>query len=95
MAERKKVDPLFEEIRPPLFARTIDPETREYKMGVGDTDQMQVDVPKNNGASDETTPTATKSRDTGKLPKRPTKKDAPKDTQEAAAQMLRKFFNRG
>ena len=87
--------------------RTIDPETREYKLGEAETrTRVKVDVPKNNGATEEAekkkatnerkSKSKSKTGDTGKAPdERATKKDAPKDTQEAAAQMLRKFFNRG
>lgn len=91
--------------------RSIDPETREYKMAETDTDALKVDVGKDNGAAGDTKQvkstgkkdkstgrkekSAGKTGDTGKLPLKASKKDAPKDTQEAAAQMLRKFFNRG
>jgi hypothetical protein len=76
----------------------IDPETREYKVGGADTEPLKVEIPKNNGATednDKKEKSSGKSGDTGKLPLKASKKDAPKDTQEAAAQMLRKFFNRG
>ncbi len=83
-----------------LAARTkplSDQETREFRLS--DVEKPKTE-PSKNGAD-------TEGSTQGKRPKeeptggtRPNKaksrgKDAPKDTQEAAAQMLRKFFNRG
>jgi pSer/pThr/pTyr-binding forkhead associated (FHA) protein len=76
-------------------SRTPDRETREFKLD--DTEPLETG-PSTNG----TQPTDKRANATAKgaksPPRRPGKgrgKDAPKDTQEAAAQMLRKFFNRG
>ena len=68
-----------------------EPETREYKLD--DTD-VNVDVPEQKDEQPAKQEKNAENPSVGKLPKKPAK-DAPKDTQEAAAQMLRKFFNRG
>ncbi|MCA9197854.1 MAG: FHA domain-containing protein [Planctomycetales bacterium] len=64
-------------------AESSEPKTREYK--AGETAKIRVDA--------EATPPETSS-EPKRLPKT-TNKNAPKDTQEAAAQTLKKFFNRG
>lgn len=68
-----------------------EPETREYKLD--DTD-VNVDVAEQKDEQPAKQEKNAENPSVGKLPKKPAK-DAPKDTQEAAAQMLRKFFNRG
>ena len=74
-----------------------DGETREFKLD--DTEKLKVDRsqdgPETPAAAD-----LPPGKDTAPAGPRPNKpkgrgKEAPKDTQEAAAQMLRKFFNRG
>jgi hypothetical protein len=70
-------------------------ETREYRFD--DTDQLPVnpasltqEIP-TSGTPDE----EPKKKKTGPTPKHSNRQGPPKDTQEAAAQTLRKFFNRG
>ena len=67
-----------------------EPETREYKLD--DTD-VNVDVPEQKDEQPDDQEKNNIPPPVGKLPKKPAK-DAPKDTQEAAAQMLRKFFSK-
>ncbi|MCP4189564.1 MAG: FHA domain-containing protein [Planctomycetaceae bacterium] len=70
------------------------PETREYKLDDTDLNLDVVKPAEKDDPSAENPKDDSGSSDTGKLPRKPTK-NVPKDTQEAAAQMLRKFFNRG
>ncbi|MDA0657576.1 MAG: FHA domain-containing protein [Planctomycetota bacterium] len=76
-------------------------ETRQYAFE--DTDRIDIDssVRETTAADTESQPTAAvpnahpkKKLPPGKLPKVPPREDAPKDTQEAASQMLKKFWKR-
>lgn len=79
-------------------SRAVERETREFKLD--DTESVKIEpskngeTPANKGKTP--TPAAPDAQAAGRRPPAKGKsKDAPKDTQEAAAQMLRKFFNRG
>lgn len=70
----------------------VESETREYRFD--DTDQLPV----NPGSATQEIPISEDEepkKKTGPVPKSSNRQKAPKDTQEAAAQTLRKFFNRG
>ncbi len=76
------------------------PETREYR--VDDTSRIALDTASHSTDDSKVTKPeqsgnkkAGKGKKPGKLPKFEVKKEQPKDTQEAASQMLRKLFNRG
>jgi pSer/pThr/pTyr-binding forkhead associated (FHA) protein len=74
-----------------------DQETREFRLT--DTQKAKAE-PSKNGADTDRSPAGKGAQGQPPAGPRPGKmksrgKDAPKDTQEAAAQMLRKFFNRG
>lgn len=81
---------------------TAELDTRQYKFE--ETDRIALDQASRETVTHESLPVARsdqpepvdkkKKREPGKLPKIPPAEDAPKDTQEAAAQMLRKFFKR-
>lgn len=85
--------------------RSIERETREFRLD--DTNQVKVPAngtsvgPSTAGSSsgkakDKSDSAAAADAPRGPVPKNSNRqKNAPKDTQEAAAQMLRKFFNRG
>ncbi len=74
-----------------------DGETREFKLD--ETEKLKVDQPQSESETTATSdlPPGKDSAPAGPRPNKPKGrgKEAPKDTQEAAAQMLRKFFNRG
>jgi pSer/pThr/pTyr-binding forkhead associated (FHA) protein len=74
-----------------------DQDTREFRLS--DVEKPQTEPSKNGAETGSSTP-GKRSKGEPASGTRPGKaksrgKDAPKDTQEAAAQMLRKFFNRG
>ena len=82
--------------------RLASPETREYRFDdtsritvntteVGDETTTHVEQPEEDQSKKE----KGKKKKPGKLPKFEVKRDQPKDTQEAASQVLRKLFNRG
>ena len=89
--------------------RSPDRETREFRLD--DTNQVRVPANGTSVAAPTDDPSTDKAKSKtkdksdsgsagddsrGPVPKKSNRqKDAPKDTQEAAAQMLRKFFNRG
>ena len=81
------------------------PDTREYRFD--ETSQIEVDETavqevekskaeeaKRKAEEDEKSSHGKEKKEPGKLPKFEVKQDAPKDTQEAAQQVLRKLFNR-
>ena len=80
-------------------SRAVERETREFKLD--DTESVKIEPSKNgetpaNKGNKTPAPAAPGTQPAGRRPPAKGKsKDAPKDTQEAAAQMLRKFFNRG
>ncbi len=68
-------------------------ETREYRFD--DTSQIEVSKKDKEAAEKKTTEIKAEDKaEPGKLPKFEVKKEQPKDTQEAAQQVLRKLFNR-
>lgn len=69
-------------------------ETREYRFD--DTSRIELDEKKKKKKEEQDKAEAdAKKSEAGKLPKFEVKKEQPKDTQEAAQQVLRKLFNRG
>jgi len=87
--------------------RLVSPETREYR--IDETSRIALekaaeelkrarsegtDSESNEGKNSRDQKKGSK-KDTGKIPKFAVKVEQPKDTQEAAAQVLRKLFNRG
>ena len=69
-------------------------DTREYRFD--DTSRIELDEKKKKKKEEQDKAEAdAKKSEAGKLPKFEVKKEQPKDTQEAAQQVLRKLFNRG
>lgn len=72
-------------------------ETREYRFDETsriDIDTGSIPVEENKDEKPDEDAKKKKKQDVGKLPKFSVKQDQPKDTQEAASQVLRKLFNR-
>lgn len=73
-------------------------ETREYRFDETsriDIDTASIPVEDKDEEKDEDKKKKKTQQDVGKLPKFSVKQDQPKDTHEAASQVLRKLFNRG
>ncbi len=84
-------------------SRVVENETREFRLDETERIDLKRAAAKAEaaktqaaaGASDDAEPEKKTPASAGPVPRRSQSKPAPKDTQEAAAQTLRKFFNRG